>query len=73
MKNTYYFSHDGNARNDPKILSMRSVYGSEGYGWYWIIIEMLREQEDYKIKINKYTWNALAMQMQFDADAAANL
>ncbi|MCP3026635.1 DnaD domain protein [Halobacillus sp. A5] len=70
MKNTYYFSHDGNARNDPKILSMRSVYGSEGYGWYWIIIEMLREQNDYKIKINKYTWNALAMQLQCNADAA---
>jgi len=70
LKNTYYFSHDGNARNDPKILSMRSVYGTEGYGWYWIIIEMLREQENYKIKINKYTWNALAMQMQCTADAA---
>ncbi|WP_181350507.1 Lin1244/Lin1753 domain-containing protein [Thalassobacillus sp. CUG 92003] len=69
MKNTYYFSHDGNARNDPKILSMRSVYGSEGYGWYWIIVEMLREQDNYKIKINKYTWNALAMQMQCDANA----
>jgi hypothetical protein len=69
-KDAYYFPHDSNARNDPKILAMRSVYGSEGYGWYWMIIEMLREQTDYKIKINKYTWNALAMQMQCTADAA---
>lgn len=69
MKDAYYFSHDANARHDPKILSMRSVYGSEGYGWYWIIIEMLREQENFKIEITKYVWNALAMQTQSNADA----
>ncbi|MFC0271101.1 Lin1244/Lin1753 domain-containing protein [Metabacillus herbersteinensis] len=68
-KEAYYFSHDSNARHDPKILSMRSVYGSEGYGWYWIIIEMLREQENHKIEITKYVWNALAMQTQCNADA----
>jgi hypothetical protein len=70
MKEAYYFSHDANARHDPKILAMRSVYGTEGYGWYWIVVEMLREQENYKIKIGKYTWNALAMQMQCNADTA---
>lgn len=69
MKDAYYFSHDSNARHDPKVLAMRSVYGAEGYGWYWMIIEMLREQPDYKLKIDKYTWNALAMQLQCDADA----
>lgn len=69
MKEAYYFSHDSNARHDPKVLSMRSVYGSEGYGWYWIIIEMLREQDNYQIEINKYVWNALAMQTQCTADA----
>ncbi|GAB7387404.1 hypothetical protein BSNK01_12400 [Bacillaceae bacterium] len=70
MKDAYYFPHDSNARNDTKILSMRSVYGAEGYGWYWIIIEMLREEKDYKIKMSKYVWNALAMQMQCDCNAA---
>lgn len=69
MKDAYYFSHDCNARHDPKILAMRSVYGPQGYGWYWIIIELLREQTDYKIKIDKYVWNSLAMQTQSDADA----
>jgi DNA replication protein DnaD len=66
-KEAFYFSHDSNARHDPKILAMRSVFGMEGYGWYWVIIEMLREQEDYKIKITKHVYNALAMQMQCDA------
>lgn len=69
MKEAFYFSHDSNARHDPKILEMRSVYGMEGYGWYWVIIEMLREQEDYRIKITKHVYNAFAMQMQCTADA----
>ncbi|TLS37769.1 DnaD domain protein [Pseudalkalibacillus caeni] len=70
MKEAYYFSHDSNARHDPKVLAMRSVYGAEGYGWYWIIIEMLRDQNDYQIELSKYCWNALAMQMQCDAETA---
>lgn len=68
-KEAYYFSHDSNARHDPKILAMRSVYGIEGYGRYWILIELLREQTDYKLKKSKHLFNALAMQMQCDADA----
>ncbi len=51
MKDAYYFSHDGNARNDPKIIKMISVYGMEGYGWFWVIIEMLREEDNYKLNI----------------------
>lgn len=31
-KDAYFFAHDCNARNDPKILALRSVYGAEGYG-----------------------------------------
>ena len=66
-KDVYYFSHDCNARNDEKILAMRSVYGLEGYAMYFMIIEILREQNDYKLKITKYIWNTLAMQMHTDA------
>jgi hypothetical protein len=69
MKETYYFSHDYNARNDPKILAMRSKYGSEGYGWYWMIIEILREQPEYKLESNKYLCITLAMQLQCDSNA----
>ena len=52
MKDAYYFSHDANARHDPKIIKMISTYGMEGYGWYWVIIEMLREQDNYKLSIS---------------------
>lgn len=70
MKDSFYFSHDLNARNDPKILALRSVYGMEGYGQYWVLIEMMREQDNYKLMLSKYVWNALALQMQCDATAA---
>ena len=66
-KDAYFFSHDCNARNDPKILALRSVYGAEGYGVYFMLIEILREQPEYKLAVNKYIWAALAMQMQVDA------
>lgn len=51
IKDAYYFSHDANARHDPKIIKMISSYGMEGYGWYWVIIEMLRDQDNYKLSI----------------------
>lgn len=64
MKEAYYFSHDSNARHDPKITAMRGVYGSEGYGWYWMLVEMMRESDGYKLDMqSKYIWNAYAMQM----------
>lgn len=67
-KDVYYFSHDCNARNDEKILAMRSIYGLEGYAMYFMIVEILREQDEYKLEITKYTWNTLAMQMHTEAE-----
>lgn len=63
-KDVYYFSHDCNARNDEKVLALRSVYGLEGYAVYFMLIEILREQPTYRLPITKYTYNTLAMQMQ---------
>lgn len=68
MKDAYYFSHDSNARNDTKILAMRSDYGIAGYGMYWIIIETLRDESDYKLSLKPYTIKALAMQMNLDIE-----
>ena len=58
-KETYYFSHDSNALTDTKILNMRADYGLEGYGLYWVIIEMLRNEESYKLSLNKNTYRAI--------------
>jgi len=49
MKDAYYFPHDSNARTDPKIIIMINSIGLEGYGLFWIIIEMLRDQPDHKL------------------------
>lgn len=68
MKEAYYFSHDSNARHDPKMTAMRAVYGAEGYGWYWMLIEMMMESSDYKLDMqSKYTFNAFALQLQTDS------
>ena len=48
-KDAYYFSHDSNARNDQRLMKVRMQYGMEGYGVYFGIIEILREQKDYTL------------------------
>lgn len=40
-KETFYFSHDYNARNDEKIKELIFKHGMAGYGIYWAIIEEL--------------------------------
>jgi len=47
MKDAYYFPHDSNATGDPQIMEMMDTMGTKGYGAYWILIEHLREQQDY--------------------------
>ncbi len=69
MKDAFYFSHDSNARHDPKIIVLRSHYGYEGYGWYWAIIEMLRDAQDYKFSLkNKYFLSSLAIDLSIDKE-----
>ncbi len=48
-KDTFYFSHDMNARNDPKILRLRQAHGNAGYAVYFMLIEILREQPEHKL------------------------
>lgn len=53
MKETYYFSHDCNARNDEKILMLRAEHGMEGYGIYWALVEMMFESAETCLYHNK--------------------
>lgn len=61
QKDTYYFSHDSNALIDQKILAMRCDYGLEGYGLYWAIIEMMRNESNYKLSLNRNTYRSITM------------
>jgi hypothetical protein len=47
-KDAYYFSHDSNAKDDFKCMLLIEELGLEGYGIFWILVETLREQDNYK-------------------------
>ena len=63
-KDAYYFSHDSNAFHDPKIIRLRAEFGLEGYGFYWAVIEMLRNQADYCLHDDDL--ELLSFHLQFD-------
>lgn len=69
-KEAYYFSHDSNARNDIKIKSMKKRYGIAGYGRFWILIEMLRDEESHKLPLKAFTFIALAEEFGCDEEEA---
>lgn len=60
MKDAYYFSHDSNAHCDPKIVDMMFDYGIEGYGMFWMIVESLREQDNYCLKLDRSTYRMIS-------------
>lgn len=47
MKN--YIPHPSDARIGSAVISLRIAEGSAGYGVYWMICELLRDAEGYKI------------------------
>lgn len=51
-KDTCYFSHDSNAKDDPKCVLLIEQLGCEGYGIFWILVETLRERPDFKYPLN---------------------
>lgn len=50
-KDAYYFPHFSNARNDAKLLKLRRILGIEGYGIYFMLLEVLRDQTDFKLPL----------------------
>lgn len=48
----YYFSHDANARNDLKCIRLRREMGMEGYGIYWAILEIIREENSGLVSVD---------------------
>jgi hypothetical protein len=50
-KDAYYFTHDSNAKDDPKCIMLIEELGMEGYGIYWMLIETLRDQPDYRASL----------------------
>lgn len=51
-KDAFYFPHFSNSRHDRKIMRMRMELGLEGYAIYFMLLEVLREQNDYKYPLD---------------------
>ena len=52
QKDAYYFPHFSNARADRKLKRVRKELGIEGYGIYFMVLETLREQTDFKYPLH---------------------
>lgn len=50
-KDAYYFPHFSNARHDRKIKRLRKDLKNEGYAIYFMILEVLRDQLDFRYPI----------------------
>ena len=46
-RDTFYFPHEYNAKDDPKCERLICDMGMEGYGIFWALLEVLRVQPDY--------------------------
>ena len=51
QKETSYFSHDTNAKDDVKCVELIEQLGLEGYGIFWVLIETLRDQPSFSYPI----------------------
>lgn len=58
-----YFSHDSNARNSSKMLQVRMKVGAVGYAIYFMLLERLRDEDDY-MSVKDY--NAIAFDLRVD-------
>ena len=68
-KDTFYFPHEYNAKDDPKCERLIWEMGMEGYGIFWAILEVLRAQPNYtyplaNIPIIAYKYRADADKMR---------
>ena len=73
VKDVYYFSHDSNARTDPKTAALINDFGMEGYGVYWAMIEILSEQDGYMLKKFNKLFAGLSRQLMIDESKLQNI
>ena len=64
MKDTIYFQHDFNSKDDPKMVKIRMKFWLEWYWLFWTILEHMRW--DTNIVLKDCDCNAFAFQMQYD-------
>lgn len=55
-----YFSHDEDARNDPKVTKLRTKFGMEGYGCYFALLEMFSTESSHRLDYSQEQFDAIA-------------
>jgi len=52
MKDNYYFPHDAESMNDPRIIKLLNRYKMSGYGVFYALNELLRVQDNYRCHLS---------------------
>ena len=68
-KDTFYFSHDYNARNDEKIKRLIRKHGMIGYGIFWSIVEDLYNNANAL----RTDYDGIAYDLRSDSDVVASV
>lgn len=68
-KDTFYFSHDYNVRNDEKIKRLIRKHGMQGYGVFWAIIEDLYNNANAL----RTDYDGIAYDLRSDSDVVASV
>ena len=68
-KDTFYFSHDYNARNDEKIRKLLFKHGYQGYGIYWALIENLYNNANEM----QTHYDSIAYELRTDSDLVKSI
>lgn len=63
-----YFSHDEDARNDPKVTKLRAKYGMEGYGCYFAMLEMFSSESGHSLDYSQEQFEAIAYDLRCGID-----
>jgi hypothetical protein len=67
-KDTRYFTHDHDARHDPKIEALIRIWDVVGYAYYFMTIEIMRAEKGYCLKEKTYVFESLSHQFKIPVD-----
>ncbi|MCK9282259.1 MAG: DUF4373 domain-containing protein [Melioribacteraceae bacterium] len=66
-RNAYFFFHDADASSDEKVLYLESKYGTDGYAFYFKMLEALTRSNNFELHYNIITFNAYAKKFGIEA------
>lgn len=72
-KDAYYFPHDSNATSDPKCAALIHDFGMTGYGFYWLLVEILHQQRGGKLEKFPKLFDGLAQQFMCEKEVVVKL